>query len=902
MKHTQFYAVFTLLLFPLIGFSQQRVLVVGKVIDDETRQPLSGTLISVLETGNGVPAELDGTYQVIVPPGTYHLVFSYTGFQPDTLLLSDLKDGTTIERNVRLKPVRDLDEVIVSGKSTALNQQKTADNIKNVISSEQMGRFPDPNVAEALQRIPGVNIERDQGEGRYVLVRGLSPKFTNVSINGEQISSPEAGVRYVALDAVPADQLASMEISKSLLPDMDGDAIGGSVNLITRKALDSLWRFSGSVAGGYNALMNKPNIQGSLQMGKRFGKRQQFGLMVNLTHYYNDLGSDNWERDLNGTRGDEDDVLELRDYQLTRTRSSVSTTLDYRFNRNNEIYFRGMYNRFTDREWRRLYAFSPADSEVERELKDRFEEQVISSFNLGGKHVFPKMRIDYEAAYSYAFQDTPYDYAVNFKGDVPSSVDFRNTDFPTLSSATYLDNSLYNFDQFEAGKTFAKDQNMTGKINIAVPYFIGTSKGELKFGGKVRMKKKSYEIEQNIYEGLGNVPTLNNFEGGLLDDNYFGGRYQLARAVNMQTFVDYFNSNPARFELQIEDKAIDEALEAYDASENVYAGYLMTRQTIKRLTLIGGVRYEYSKVSYNSSDVVIAPSGDLRAIVPVSGTTSYGYVLPQLQARYALNRTANLRGALTWSYARPNFDEIIPAQEANLEDGEVTIGNADLRPVSAINADLMYEKYFGDVGIVSAGLFFKQLDGFIYKHTDFNEPYLNDPMVLVDITQARNGNQAQLFGIELAFQKSLDFLPKKLRGFSIYANYTYTMSQASIQSRDENAIVGSFEKISLPGQTTHLGNAALMYEHKGFFVRAALNFNGSYLSEVGSTADYDLFVKERMQLDCSLGYAIKKKYRVFAEFMNLTNQPFESYMGNKETVVQREFYGFWMRAGVKFDI
>lgn len=901
MKHTQFYAVLIMLLFPIIGFSQQ-ALILGKVTDQETRQPLSGTIISVLETGNGVAAELDGTYQLTVAPGTYHLIFSYTGFETDTVLLQNLQDGTTTEQNTRLKTVKELNEVIVSGKSTALNQQKSADNIKNIVSAEQIGRFPDPNVAEALQRVPGVNIERDQGEGRYVLVRGLAPKFTNVSINGEQISSPEAGVRYVALDAIPADQLASMEISKSLLPDMDGDAIGGSVNLITRKALDSLWRFSGSVAGGYNALMKKPNIQGSLQLGKRFGKREQFGLMVNLTHYHNDLGSDNWERDLNGTTETEDDVFELRDYQLTRTRSSASTTLDYRFNKNNEIYFRGMYNRFTDREWRRLYAFVPEDDQVERELKDRFEEQVISSFNLGGKHVFPKIRVDYEAAYSYSFQNTPYDYAVNFAGDIPSSVDFRNTDFPVVTSSTYLDNRLYEFDQFEVGKTFAKDQNVTGKINIAVPYFIGTSKGELKFGGKVRLKQKSFEIKQSIYEGLGNIPTLNTFEGGLLDNDYLGGRYELARAVYMPNFVDYFNNNPAQFELQIEDKAIDEALESYDAKENVYSGYLMTRQTIKRLTLIGGVRYEYSKVSYNSSDVVISPNGDLRAILPVKGGTNYGYLLPQLQVRYAVNRTTNLRGALTWSYARPNFDEIIPAQEANLEDGEVTIGNANLKPVSAINADLMYEKYFGDVGIISGGLFFKQLDGFIYKRTNFNQPYLNDPSVLVDVTQAQNGNTATLFGVELAFQKSLDFLPKALKGFSIYANYTYTISEAAIQNRKENAEVGSFEKLRLPGQTTHLGNAALMYEHKGFFVRAALNFNGSYLSEVGSTADYDLYVKNRMQFDCSLGYTIKKRYRVFAEFMNLTNQPFESYMGNKETPVQREFYGFWMRAGLKFDL
>lgn len=901
MKRNRSFVVLLLFFFP-IWSRAQNVLIVGKVIDRESRQPLSGAQIAVLETGNGVAAELDGSYQLVVSAGTYHLIYTYSGFENDTVLIEANTPGVTIERNVLLKAVQDVEEVIVSGRSTALNQQKSADNIRNVVAAEQMGRFPDPNVAEALQRVPGVNIERDQGEGRYVFVRGLSPKFTNVSINGEQISSPEAGVRYVALDAVPADQLASMEVSKSLLPDMDGDAIGGSVNLITRKALDSLWRFSGSVAGGYNLLMNRPNIQGSLQAGKRFGKYDRLGIMINLTHYHNDLGSDNWERDMNGTPEPDDDVFELRDYQLTRTRSSASTTIDYRFNKNNEIYFRGMYNRFTDREWRRLYAFVPEDGETERELKDRFEEQVITSFNLGGKHTFPRLRLDYEAAYSYSFQDTPYDYSVNFAGDVPSAVDYSNKDFPVLTSADYLNNSLYGFDQFEQGSTLAKDENGTVKINLALPYFIGSSKGELKFGAKMRMKRKSYTIEQNVYEALGNVPTLNAFEGGLRDDAFLDGKYTLGTAADMSAFVTYFNAHPEQFELQIEDKSIDEALEAYQAEENVYAGYVMTRQTIKRLTLIGGVRYEYSKVSYASSDVVIAPNGDLREIVPVKGTTDYGFILPQIQARYALSRTTNLRGALTWSYSRPNFDEIIPAQEANLEDAEVTIGNADLKPVSAINADLMIERYFGNVGILSGGLFFKQLDGFIYNRTFFNQPYLGDSSVLVDITQAQNGNTAHLLGMELAFQRSLDFLSPKLKPFSIYLNYTYTASKASIQNRDKNQPAGSFEDIVLPGQTTHLGNAALMYEHRGFFARAALNFNGEYLSETGPSTEYDLYIQRRIQLDCSLGYTIKKKYRVFTELMNLTNQPFESYMGDESHKVQREFYGFWMRAGLKFDL
>ena len=145
----------------------------------------------------------------------------------DTTLNVTVSAGLTERLNIALpSQTTELSGVTVTGylqgQAQALNQQKSADNIKNIIAADQIGRFPDPNAAEALQRIPGVNIERDQGEGRYVLVRGLAPQFTNISVNGEQIPSPEADVRFVALDAIPADQLASMEVTKALTPDMDG--------------------------------------------------------------------------------------------------------------------------------------------------------------------------------------------------------------------------------------------------------------------------------------------------------------------------------------------------------------------------------------------------------------------------------------------------------------------------------------------------------------------------------------------------------------------------------------------------------------------------------------------------------------------------------------------------------
>jgi TonB-dependent receptor len=331
----------------------------------------------------------------------------------------------------------------------------------------------------------------------------------------------------------------------------------------------------------------------------------------------------------------------------------------------------------------------------------------------------------------------------------------------------------------------------------------------------------------------------------------------------------------------------------------------MARHQWKKLMVLGGLRYEKTKVSYSSKDVIINGAGDLEAIVPVSGSSDYDFLLPQVQARYELGKYTNLRAAATYSYARPNFSEIIPSQEINIEDNVATLGNANLKPTGSLNLDLMIEKYFGNVGVVSAGVFHKSLSDFIYRRVQFNVPYpsTGTPIIpAIDVVQAQNGNDAQLTGFELVFQRKLSFLPGFLKNLNVYTNYTYTHSEAKIQSRDaNNTKPDETETIRLPGQAMHVGNVALAYETGKLLVRLAANFNGKYLSEVGGSPDQDLYVDDRLQLDFNASYAFDKRFRLFAEVLNITNQPFETYLGNDTVKAQREFYSWWARLGLKFD-
>lgn len=880
----------------------------GRIVDEQMKSVLPGATIIQKGSTNGTTSDVNGEFLLRVSTGEIQIEVSYIGFQPYSQVVQ-VTDGAPID--VEFKMISDVTQLsdvtvtgVMQGQQRALNQQKTADNIKNVVSADQIGRFPDPNVAEALQRVPGVNIERDQGEGRYVLVRGLAPQFTNISINGEQVPSPEADVRYVALDAIPADQLSTIEVSKAITPDMDGDAIGGSVNLITRTAQSEALGIHTSGLMGYNDISGKANFQGSAELSKRF-INNKLGVMLNASYYETERGSDGWERDGND--------MELRDYALTRTRLGLSSTIDYKLNEQNELYFRTLYNRFTDREFRRRYVFAPnvdnspfEENAIERLTKDRLEKQIVSSYNLGAKHAFSKFNLDYEVSYSEGIQDTPYDNEIASVAEVDQlSIDFTsNPNFPSFSvndlphtnpENIYLDNSIYEFDEATMGNTYAKDVNKTAKFNIGIPYKTSKGDGLLKFGGKVRMKEKRFDITENVFGYTGSDDlTLDMYDGGLVDDNFLDGRYQLRANADVEKFIGYFNSNRNNFELSVEDKLATEAVEAYRATEDVYAGYAMTKIQLSKLMLLGGVRIERTKVEYQSKNVV-----NETEIIPQEGGTDYTFVLPQLHLRYQLGRETNLRAAITRSYARPNFSDIVPAQEINVNEGEGTIGNAQLKPVSATNFDLLGEKYFGTVGILSGGVFYKKLNDFIFTQRFDSNVYPGSEGQEITLSQSQNGNDANLLGFEIAYQQNLIFLPGALKGLSVYANYTFTSSKAKIQSRENP---DDTESIRLPGQASNVGNFSLGYDLGRFNVRLSANFNGEYISELGESADEDIFVKDRVQLDATTTITITPKFRFFAEFMNITNQPFQVYQGNETHYIQREFYSWWSRVGLKFDL
>ncbi len=415
-------------------FSQGRTQISGKVTDAITEEPLMGVSVLVEDMSVGTVTDRSGNFVMRVPSGEHDLTFNYLGYKENRVPVNLDTDKETINAQLE-RDIAAIDEVTVStrrfGQARALNQQKNADNIQNVISSDLIGRFPDQNVAEALQRVPGITITRDQGEGRFVQIRGTNPNLNSISINGEQIPSPEGDARFVAMDVIPSNVLSGIEVNKAITPDMDGDAVGGSVNLKTLTPIEGQTIFNVTAASGYNNQVKdlSPILgQGAITYGKRLGEEEKFGFLIAGSYDYDNRASNNNEM----AYGDgELEELELRDYELTRERMGITSSLDYKFSPSSKVFLNAIYNRFGDQEYRRSMKIE-ADA-VERELKDRYEVQSIFNASFGGEHVLAdNLDVDYLLSYSYAENDTPSEYVSIFKqeyeDDQGESIDFIEFD------------------------------------------------------------------------------------------------------------------------------------------------------------------------------------------------------------------------------------------------------------------------------------------------------------------------------------------------------------------------------------------------------------------------------------------------------------------------------------------
>ena len=895
--------------------------ITGRILDLEN-SPLPGATLVIVGQNKGCASDHNGVFRMTnIQPGDYTIQISYIGYKTVKKNVHIEASKTYIE-NFNLSEGIALNEVCVQGilkeQARALNQQRNSVNINHVVSSDQVGQFPDNNIGDALKRIPGVNVQYDQGEARFGHIRGTAPEYNSVSVNGDRIPSAEAEIRSVQLDLVPSDMIQTIEVNKVVTPDMEADAIGGSVNLITRSNPFEE-KISLRVGTGYNFLSEDPQLLLSAMYGNRFktGEESSLGMIYSASYQDNQLGSDNieaeWEKNDKGNIYTND--FQVRTYILQRIRQSYSASFDYQFNQNHKIELKGIYNRRKDWENRfrlrykkikqeedktwvaKVYRQSKGGTEKDR----RLEDQKTMNFSLNGEHHFGSVEFDWKGSYSKASEDRPNERYINFVAkDVVVDPDLSNTKKPKFAVAdpSHADlSSAYDLDELNEQFQSTEDIDKNLKLDVKLPISEGNYKSRLKIGVRYKSKEKNrdnkfYDYESNN-EGSFKVDALNNqFDASRSD--FMAGDYLAGHFVSKEFLSGLNLADGLKY---TKNKNVEEESGNFEATEDVYATYFRLDQSFgDKLKFIIGLRGEQTKLEYSGRILDIPEEGDPTIIKTPKEKSDYINILPSIIAKYSLSNKTQLKIAWTNTISRPRYFDLVPHNEIKREDNEIKIGNSDLEPTKSMNFDLMGEHYFSEVGLISAGAFYKSLKDITNTIERRNYSYAGHTWS--KFYQPINVGDAYLYGLEFAFQRQIDFLPGFFSDFGIYANYTYTQSKM----KNVKMIDREDEDLTIVGTPENNMNLSLYYEKNKLSVRLSLQYADDFVDEWGESAFYDRYYDQIMHMDINASYNINKTMNVFATASNILNQPLRYYQGTENYTMQAEYYGTKINIGLKMNL
>jgi len=870
---------------------------------DETNIPLPGAVI-LLDGAAKTYTDAQGRFSFNqVSDGAHSLVLEYPGYDQVTktiqagshvVLKTSLTANTLSEANVVGS--------YLQGQAKAINKQASNVNTTNVVSSDQVGRFPDDNIGDALKRVSGITMQNDQGEARNIIVRGLAPQLNSVTINGERIPSAEGDNRNIQLDLIGADMIQTLEVNKTLTPDMDADAIGGSVNLVTRAAVGGRRAF---VNGGlqYNALRQTTTLNGSFSYADRFAK-DRLGLVVSGSRKDNVFGSDNYEMEWDFS-GAEPMVTnyEVRVYNVQRLRQNLSVNADYRLAPGHTLFFSSMVSNRKDWENRFRIRFKDIElledgtyeGEIRMQTKGggadtknaRLENQNMNNFALRGEHLFGQLKMDWSANQSFANELRPNERYMQYrvKGaplEITNNDPMRMVFAATGKGSVSEDFGLHELTE-QNQNTFDRDRN--ARLDFTLP----VANGNLKFGARLRTKTKERDLDFMAYEFNNDEPTLQDNAlatprmDAFMPGSDFFAKDGTQRFFNPETLGAYNFTNADEF--TGEDVPEEYAAEEYTANENILGAYAMYTRTWKKLTAIGGVRWEQTQNVYSGNLFNL----DEGTKTDSSNSSTYNNLLPSLLLKYQVSKNSVVRLAGTSALARPNYYDLVPFAAFSFDDSEASFGNPNLSAARATNVDLSYESYFKNIGLVSVGGFYKYIDNFIY--TKRGEELYGGELFQTD--RPENGNFATVSGLEVAFQRSLGNTGI-WKSFNFYTNGTVTRS--TTDGIREGVVT------SLAGTAPVMLNASLAYDTKKFMARLSFNHAASYVDEYGGDATEDRFYGAQSFLDFNAYYSLTKKVRIFADVNNLTNQPLRYFQNNKEYTMQAEYYGLRANLGVKWDL
>jgi len=921
--------------------AQDNGVIIGNISDQVTEQPLIGANIVILGTNIGAASDRDGNFRITgVPIGReITVVFSYLGYQSKQELLH-IESVEPVQLVVELR--QDIltigEEVVVTsqllGQAGAIRDQLSSNTIVNVVSQDRIRDLPDQNAAESIGRLPGVSIQRDAGEGQKVVIRGLSPRFTAITVDGEKIPSTDGEDRSVDLSMISSDILAGIEVFKALTPEMDADAVGGTVNLVRRSA-SSGFRGDINLQPGYNSHESDyGQYRGSISLSNRF-LSDKLGVIFSGNLQRANRSSDLLDAGYTFSReqreGEERAIISVNNLNLNdrieiRRRYGASISLDYRIPRGSLT-----YNTFwsqTDRdEVLRRKRYRVGAGYVEHLLRDREINMQMQSHALTGTHDFQWFVFEWRTSYSGTNTDIPFSHMAQFRevgAFTNDLIENRGPELIPLGAKNDLNATTF-FQAFLDNESIY-DRDLTFRSDVTVPYAITNRlTGYIKLGAKYLEKNRERDKVQDMTPFFGidkigaenpdmfmldrqNRILIGNFIHDRVPNSFLQDRYSFNIHLNRDLVNNFLNTFRDRY---LVNQIMDQ--EDYVAGETVQAGYVMTELNLgPRIMLIAGARIEDTKTKYETTigDIISTDEGViLTNPKDTTGGQHYSDIFPMYHLRIKPTGWFDIRFAITRSMSRPNYFNLVPWERISVGDLRVDRGNPDLKHTTAWNYDV-YLTFHNYLGLFTIGGFYKKLDNIDYIRTN----RIQEPGRLFGfmLTQPVNAEaETKVSGYEIELQTNLRLLPSPFDGVVLYFNYSRIQSETyfplfMIGPRSPDppfrpTIIDTVRAGTLPGQSDHIGNISVGYEKRGFSGRISMIYQGESLQFVGSREELDGYTSDFLRWDLSIRQRIGSGFSLLMSINNLTSLPEEAFLGIESFPTREEYFGWTVDVGVRYQ-
>jgi TonB-dependent receptor len=817
-----------------------------------------------------------------------------------------------------------LQEITVLGQRTTIEiareAQLQAPNLIDITTADEMLRLPDVNTGEAVRRIPGISLETDTGEGRYINIRGMDADLNSTTFGGLRLpptnnSSPSGAGRAVAFDSIPVGFVGAITVTKTNLPEQDAEALGGTIDITPKTApLDGKPSLDLKLGTGYELLRHTWVTDGALTASTRFGGSgdyQPFSILGTAALYTDRRGIDDAEAGFTdqqdqGVPDKAFNGFEQRYYRYHRKRHGYGVDFGFEPDADNKWFVRYYDMGYSETVLRNRLVYNvtgtptvdPANPNglvdgvtFSKTLRDEKEYLKSHVFEIGGRNVLAGDTLDYHVGYTSGSFEKPYDLNSNFDNGTPAVVTYDNTtrpNWPTfaVTGVNPYDPTGYTLTGLSNQTQHSYDHEWGIGANLQIPTDFTHAQGEnIKVGVNARLRNRVASAQNLSPDTLPNL-TLDqaSFGNNVL---FYQGHYLNGPQINPLVLRSIYASST------IVDDTVTDAQSYQNDRENVFAAYGQYEFDLGPVGVIAGARVENTRARYAAN--LIDDNGTTTTITPVSRDKSYTNFFPTAQARYELTPDLIGRFAVSSTIARPGFNQVTASTTID-PSGSVSTGNPELKPITSTGIDLSIEKYLSQAGIASFGIFDKEIRDYIVTQ----ESSLPGRAGGGFVGQARlftfaNASQSRLFGLEANYvQHFRDLLPGAFGGLGVSTNWTWVQSRYDIRPGEQSV---------LPSTSRNTVNAQLLYDWNPINLSLGAYYTSRNLFGVGASAATDIWTQERLSVDFGSQYKITDLFSVYFNAKNLTNTALKLTEGSGDNrVIQREFYGLTLQAGVNIKL